>query len=537
MSAHPRSASASHDTPVLVVGAGPVGSVLALELARYGVASIVVERSLRPSPYPKMDYVNGRSMELLRRLGLAEEIRSRGVARDQPSNFLFARGYDEAPIAIWRYPSVAETAARYAAAGDGSEPLEAYQRVRGSLLEDVVRGAAREHPLIDLREGWTFTGLDQGPGGVTATVAEGDGGAARTLRARFLVACDGAGSAVRDVVGVPLDVAAPPTRHCSLYFRSSDPLLNRHGRNFLTVTAKGLNLVSRDGADTWTASFRIADGEPFPADPVAVMYERFGCSFTVDELLNVSQWQGSLSVARAYREGAVFLAGDCAHQFYPVGGHGANTGLGDAVDLGWKLAAVVGGWGGPALLDSYEAERRPVALFNREMCVNLMEVWRRFAQLTSIGATREQLAGFLEQEDYQLDNVGIHHGYRYAGSPVVSAPDGPAPRWEWRRVSPKPWPGGRLPSIRLAGGAALFDRLGTGLTLLDLSGTGDGVPAVKEAERRGLPVTRLALDDAAAIREAWGCSLVLVRPDQHVAWQGDTVPDDWDAVLDRVTGH
>lgn len=536
MSGNPRSASASHDTPVLVVGAGPVGCVLALELAGHGVASTVLERSLRPSRYPKMDYVNGRSMELLRRLGLAEAIRSSGVASDQPSNFLWMLGDDTPPVAVWRYPSVEETAARYAAAVDGTQPLEPYQRVQGSLLEQVVRDAARAHPLVDLREGCTFEGLEQGPGGVTATVRDTASGELGDLRARFLAACDGAGSAVREAVGIPVDTAAPPTRHCSLYFRSADPVLNRYGRSFLTVTAKGLNLVSRDGSDTWTASFRVEEKQPFPDDPLAVMFEKFGREFAVDDLLNVSRWHGSLSVAASYRRGSVFLAGDSAHRFYPVGGHGANTGIGDAVDLGWKLAAAVGGWGGPRLLDSYESERRPVALFNREMCANLMEVWRRFGRLAAVGASREQLAGFLGQEAYQLDNVGIHHGYRYTDSSVVEPPEGPAPSWEWQRVSAVPWPGVRVPSIRLADGTPLYDRLGTGLSLVDLSDTGAGASVAEEAGRRGIPLTRITVADP-AIRRTWGSSLVLVRPDQHVAWQAGGAPEDCSGLLDRVTGN
>ncbi|HXA59887.1 MAG TPA: FAD-dependent monooxygenase, partial [Streptosporangiaceae bacterium] len=386
------------DTPVLVVGAGPVGSVLALELARHGTPSIVLERSAGPPRFPKMDYVNGRSMELLDRLGLAEEIRSHGVAADQPANFIFTRDAAEPPITIWRYPSVTEVSLRNAQTTDGTAPAQAYQRVQGSLLEEVVRRAARDHPLIYLREGWRCTGFRETGQGVTVDAIDGTG-TVRSITARHLVACDGAASTIRASAGIGVAAAGPPTRHCSLYFTSADPVLRRHGPAFLTVTAKGLNLVSRDGAQTWTASFRVADDLVID-DPVAVMRDKFGVGFAVDELLDVSYWQGTLAVATAYRAGPVFLAGDAAHQFYPVGGHGANTGIADAVDLGWKLSAVLSGWAGPALLDSYEAERRPVALFNREMCANLMEAWRRFAQLSTVGASREQLAGFLQQEAY-----------------------------------------------------------------------------------------------------------------------------------------
>jgi len=530
--------SSTVDTPVLVVGAGPVGSVLALELARHGTPSIVLERSAGPPKFPKMDYVNGRSMEFLDRLGLSGEIRARGVASDQPANFVFTRDASEPPITIWRYPSVADVAASNARITDGTAPAQAYQRVQGSLLEEVLRAAASSHPLVDLREGCRFTGYSQTGSGVIVSATANGTGAAQSITARYLVACDGAASAVRTGTGIPVSAAGQPTRHCSLYFTSADPVLRRHGPAFLTVTAKGLNLVSRDGARTWTASFLVRDDQPIE-DPVAVMWYRFGLEFAVDELLDVSYWQGALRVAAAYRAGPVFLAGDAAHQFYPVGGHGANTGIADAVDLGWKLAAVVSGWAGPGLLDSYEAERRPVALFNREMCANLMEAWRRFAQLSAIGADREQLAGFLDQEAYQLDNVGIHFGYRYSDSPAVcpvreDAGDTPPP-WHWDEVTPVPWPGGRVPSVTL-GGASLYGLLGTGFTLVDLSAAGAGDTFAKEAAARGVPLIQIGCDDA-AVRSAWACDLVLVRPDQHVAWRGTGVPSDVGAVLDRVCGH
>lgn len=524
------------DTPVLVVGAGPVGSVLALELARHGIPSIVLEKSAGPPKFPKMDYVNGRSMELLDRLGLCEEIRARGVASDQPANFVFTRDAAEPPITIWRYPSVADVSRVNAQITDGTAPAQAYQRVQGSLLEEVLRRAASNHPLIDLREGCSYTGSSQTSTGVTISAAVKAGGASHSITARYLVACDGAASTVRESTGLAVSAASPPTRHCSLYFTSADPILRRHGPAFLTVTARGLNLVSRDGAQTWTASFRVEGDQPID-DPVAVMWDRFGLEFAVDELLDVSYWQGSLRVADAYRAGPVFLAGDSAHQFYPVGGHGANTGIADAVDLGWKLAAVVSGWAGPGLLDSYEDERRPVALFNREMCANLMEAWRRFAQLSAFGANREQLAGFLDQEAYQLDNVGIHFSYRYGESQAVCAARedaGTPPPWHWGRVTPVPWPGGRLPSVRL-GGTSLYGLLGTGFTLVDLSVAGRGETFVKEAAARGIPLIRIGCDDP-AVRSAWGCDLVLVRPDQHVAWIGSGVPWDAGSILDRLCG-
>ncbi|OLF09608.1 2-polyprenyl-6-methoxyphenol hydroxylase [Actinophytocola xanthii] len=524
------------DERVLVVGAGPVGSVLALELARHGVGSTVVDRSTAAPAFPKMDYLNGRTMELLRRLGLADEVRRGGVDTRLRSDFIWTDTLTRPPIATWHYPAPDTLAGELGEVDDGSAPLEVYQRIPGSLLENLLRRRLREHPLVDLREGWTFTDLDERPSGVVASLVARDGGARHTLHARYLAGCDGANSVVRQCRGIPMPAAGPVTSRCSVYFTSADPLLRRHGRAFVTVGAKGITLVSRDEEDTWTASFQVPTDEPFVGDPVEVMHDMLGAEFTVDEVMGVGQWQGSLAVASRYRVGPVFLAGDAAHQFYPFGGHGANTGIADAVDLGWKLAGAVHGWGGDRLLDSYEAERRPVALFNREMSADLLEVWGRFVRLAADGASRGHIGGFLDRESHQLDNLGVHFGYRYTSSPVVVHEPGPAPRWDWHRIEPTTWPGGRAPSVRLSSGTALFDRFGTGFTLVDLTGTGAGEVAVKEALGQGIPMERLAVDEA-AVRAVWERDLVLVRPDQHVAWRGDTVPDDWSAVLDVVCGR
>ncbi|HEX3591378.1 MAG TPA: FAD-dependent monooxygenase [Pseudonocardiaceae bacterium] len=524
------------ETPVLVVGAGPVGAVLALELARHGVSSVLLDRSMTASQHPKMDYLNGRSMELLRRLDLADEIRSAGVAPEHSFNFIWSRDFDEPPIAVWEYASVAQLSERIARTRDGSLPAEAHQRLRGSLLEQVLRRRAEAEPLVDFRPGWKFEALNDNGDGVRALASDTVNRSMWTIDARFVIGCDGANSRVRANLGVQTQQLGPTTMHRDVYFRSADPVLRRHGRAFLTVAAGGLTLVSRDEQDTWTGTVYLADERVRADDPIALMRRNLGADFAVDEVLNITEWEGRLSVSDSYRFGSVFLAGDSAHQFYPTGGHGANTGVGDAVDLGWKLAAYLHGWGGRALLDSYQAERRPVALFNREMCGTLQEVWIRFPRLVAHGASRAHLAGFLAKESFQIDNLGVHFGYRYDSSPVVCHEDGEPPEWQWDRIVPGTWPGGRAPATRSADGTPVFDRLGPEFTLVDGSGAHVGKRLVEAAERRGVPMRYVVLDQDDE-RAVWERELVLVRPDQHVAWRGDDEPPRWDTVLDRVTGH
>jgi 2-polyprenyl-6-methoxyphenol hydroxylase-like FAD-dependent oxidoreductase len=350
---------------VLIVGAGPVGSILALELARYDVASVVVERSLTSPVFPKMDYLNGRTMELLRRLGLSEPVRERCVDPTLTSNFCWTTGLADEPISVWHGPAPAELTRRWYQVTDGTGQLETYQRIPGNVLEETLREQVRRHPLVDLREGWNCTGVDAGP--LVRLVDET--GATREVRAAFVVGCDGANSIVRRSLGIDMPVAAPTTQRCSVYFASADPRLRAHGRAFVTVTTTGVTLVSRDERDLWTASFQVDTEASEIADPVAVLRDKLGVDLAVDEVISVSGWQGALAVADRYRAGPVFLAGDAVHRYYPFGGHGANTGIADAVDLAWKLAARLRGWGGERLLDSYEVERRPVRHPGRGWCV------------------------------------------------------------------------------------------------------------------------------------------------------------------------
>jgi 2-polyprenyl-6-methoxyphenol hydroxylase-like FAD-dependent oxidoreductase len=518
------------------VGAGPVGAITALTLARHGVPSVVIERSIRPSMHPKMDFINARSMELLRQLNLADAIRESGIASHHSTDFLWTRGFHEPPVMVWHQPSVDEMRRQYAAVNDGTAPVEPYQRVLGSTLERLLREALVEHPLIDLRPGHSFADLEAAADGVTVTVVDQTEAARNAVTADYLVGCDGARSAVRRSLGIGLDETGEATAFCSVYFRSSDPVLRRYGRAFLTIAAAGLNLVSRDEDELWTASFPTGEQGLLVTDPIAVVQQRLGVPFAVDEVISVAHWEGELALASAYRRGRAFLAGDAAHHFYPSGAHGVNTGLGDAVDLGWKLAAAVNGWGGPRLLDSYEAERRPVAVFNRELCAELLEVGRRFGRLAASGIPSEHLAGLLEIQAHQIDNLGVHFGHRYGGSPVIAVEKGDPPQWTWREITSTTWPGGRAPSVRLSSGDQLFDRLGTSFTLVDVSGSGLGCGLVEQAAARRIPMTYLPLDDP-AVRACYERDLVLVRPDHYVAWRSDHAPQNWGEIVDTVTGH
>jgi hypothetical protein len=252
------------------------------------------------------------------------------------------------------------------------------------------------------------------------------------------------------------------------------------------------------------------------------------------EMLSVNEWTQHLLCADRYADGRVFIAGDAAHLLIPTGGLGMNTGVGDATDLAWKLAATLAGWGGPHLLRSYEAERRPISLRNIEASGAAMagrESWRA-------ATTLAEMAQRFDVEQRKVTEIlGIEAGYQYVDSPIVAAEAGERPDPNNRAYVPTTWPGARLPHVWLDDGSALHDRIGSGYTLLRLGGTqADTSALVSAVHVTGAPLDVLDVADA-PVRELYGRDLVLVRPDLHVAWRGDEAPSDPVGLAARVTGH
>jgi 2-polyprenyl-6-methoxyphenol hydroxylase-like FAD-dependent oxidoreductase len=529
-------------TPVLVVGAGLTGCLLALELAHHGVSTVVLERAARPPRHPDLTMVDGRSVELLRRLGVAGRVRASAVDPACPVEVLWSRRLDQAPVHISNLPSPDELRRAYAVATDEDTLAEPYLLVTSADLTSALLDAVRAQPLIELRTGWTCTDLRQEPGGTVATALDAETGVRHLIEADYLAGCDGAHSTVRRCLGVPVDEQEPVAHHLSIAFHY--PLPTEHPGPTMIV-AGGITLTRRYSTDPWVAQVplggteRDQDGyaeggkagdEAAATDPARLLRDRLGIDLDGPDLLGVTQWDDGLGVAGHFRRGTAFLAGQSAHRFHPPSSR-VDTCIGDAVDLGWKLAAAVRGWAGPALLASYEDERRQRALLDREVLVRAMETRRRFGRLAAAGASADFLARFVLQEPPQLDPGGSVNSGAYPRSPVL---------WQERPI-PRPGRRGvrlgvRPPAVRLAGGEPLLDRLGPQFTLVDLTDGAAGKPLVAAAEERGIPMTYFGLADA-SVRASWSSRLVLIRPDQHVAWHADRSPSDWEAVLDVVTGR
>jgi len=534
-------------TPVLIAGGGPVGMTLALELARHGVASIVVERNPGTTRHPKMDLTNGRSMELYRRLGLSDAIRAAGVAADHPFNIMWATEPSGHLLHSFRYPSPVEKQAQTTRANDGTGTAEPGVRISQIVLEPVLRAAIEQSPLIDLRFGWKFAGCSQDSEGVTSRIETADGETVH-LRSTFLVGCDGGGSRVRRELGISLEGRANVARLMMIHFRSTArEVINPWGIAWHLETLKG-SVVAQNDMDTWTLHASLIDGtDESTLDPAQMIRDFFGLDFDFDVLV-ANPWSPNLLIADSYRQGRVFLAGDSAHQVIPTGGYGMNTGVGDAIDLGWKLGAVINRWAGESLLASYEAERRPIAVQNRHGSEGhfgtRMKVAAAFERALAEGplnaddAVGEDRRARLGAEIAALGNAeneswGIEHGYRYEHSPIVSG-QGDLPTFDPLHCHGDVIPGGRLPHVVLDDGTPLLDRLGPEFTLI-LRGDASAGDFKAAAETIGVPLVLLRLPEDGPSR-LLRHNLLLVRPDQHIAWCGDEASAAR-GVLERAIGN
>ncbi len=534
-------------TEVLVVGGGPVGLALACELGWRAVKCLVVEQNpeFGEEPVAKINLVNVRSMEFCRRWGIEHEVRHGGFPDDYPMTVQFLTSLRGKCIARMPYPSMGEQPELAAS------PTQR-QRIPQHLLDPLMRRAAQRFESVDTMFSCRLVTFTDHGSHVDAVLEDVRSGERREVRARYLAACDGAKSTVREQLGIALVGEGAISYSCGVYFRS--PRLwneHPHGKAIMNilVDAQGMwaNLNMIDGFKTWRLSLVGGDRyvPPEQIDVPAVMRRMVGPgSMPAYEIAGLYPWVRRAVVAETYRRGNCFLVGDSAHQLSPTGGFGMNTGFGDAVDLGWKLEARLRSWGGEALLDSYDAERRPIGARNVAEATsnfrNLRDLptfpWIDDAGNDADGKRAALGARFAEMTRKEWESLGVQLGYRYAGSPVI-VPDGTLePADDPSRYEPSSWPGCRAPHVWLEPGRSTLDLFGRGFTLLDFGASPQAADAIaREAASCGVPlrVERLRSEQARAV---YARSLVLVRPDGHVAWRGDDVAAADRSVWARVTG-
>jgi 2-polyprenyl-6-methoxyphenol hydroxylase-like FAD-dependent oxidoreductase len=533
------------ETPVLVVGGGPVGLTLALELAAQEVDCHLIDRRPEMGRLPKMERCNARTMENFRRLGLADAIRDAGLPSEIPMDvFVCVESIVDPPLVHHRYPSVAALKQRGQKVNDGSMPLEPYQLISQYTLEPLLRAVAEQSPFVTVQFGHELVSFAQDADGATATVRtipETE----EVIRAQYLVGCDGAASRVRSELGIELRGDSLLELRQALF--RSDDLFERipigRGRHYHIADANSSFLIVQDDTRHFSLHGVVDRDEDMPA-----LFERVVGMPIQYETLYIGRWTQRLMLADRYREGRVLLAGDAAHLVIPTGGLGMNTGAGDAVDLAWKLAGVIQSWGGPELLDSYEQERRPVgarAVAASRRAAAGRRRWRSAWRPEIVEHTPEgelarfDLAGLADREQrWSNDLLGIELGYSYRGSPIVVDEPGPGPDTESFSYRPSSWPGNRVPHVWLNDRSALHDHLGRRFTLLHRGPLGDAAAGLADAfAEHGVPFDTFLLDSAAAELVLEGHDLILVRPDLHVAWRGSHAPARPREVAAVVAGH
>lgn len=518
---------------VAIVGGGPVGLALAVTLGMAGIPCALVERQPRPSAIPKGQNLTARSLEHFCSWGCADELHA---ARLLPPGFPIGgiTAYENLASEYWYAPAGRETVADFY--------YERNERLPQYLTESVLRNRVRELDTVTAMFGWSAAGLTEEAGGVRVTAVADPGAQRCEIECDYIVGCDGAHSGVRERAGIGSSGADFDQRMVLAVFRSPE-LHARVGRFPLRTTYRVLHpelegywrFFGRvDATGTWFFHAPVRADATSDNFDVHALIERAAGSPVACTFDYVGFWDLRIDIADSYRRGRVFIAGDAAHSHPPYGAYGLNTGLEDAVNLGWKLAAVLRGWGGPHLLDSYARERRPIFAETAEVIAEGIAKDRAFLERYSPHRDR----GEFERAWSAMtggDTAPAWYEPHYEGSPVICGPEGAAPGVHGQHAF-EARPGHHLAPAALSSGRNVFEDLGGTFTLLALTGDPGSAAAFQAAARALRMPLRVVADTFDDQRASYGRRFILVRPDQHVAWAADRPPADPAALLRRAAG-
>jgi len=540
---------------VLIVGAGPVGLTLAMDLAAHGVSVILCEtRRFAEPPSVKCNHVSSRTMEQFRRLGVAQQLRDAGLPADYPNDVVFrtsATGTELARIPIPcrrdRYTETEGPDARW-------PTPEPPHRINQIYLEPILLRHTAALPGVQLLNRTQFTAFTQDCKGVSITATDLDSHATHHIRCRYMVGCDGGGSAVRKQIGARLEGTAVIQRVQSTFIRAPQLRALMPGKPAWSYYAMNPRrcgtMFAIDGQETWLVHNHLNADEPEfdSVDRDQSLREILGVGPDFPyEIISKEDWVGRRLVANRFREGRVFLAGDAAHLWVPYAGYGMNAGIADALNLSWLLAACVRGWGDEGILDAYEAERLPiteqVSNFAMEHAQKMIRARRAVPQdIEAPGPEGDALRAEVGREAYDLNVqqfccAGLNFGYFYTGSPIIVA-DGEhtPPAYSMGGFTPSTVPGCRAPHFWLTDGRSLYDAFGPGYTLLRFDRSADVSALERAARAYDMPLAVVDID-AAEVPPAYMHRLVLCRADQHVAWRGAYVPPDAYELVAQLRGE
>ncbi|MES2189790.1 MAG: FAD-dependent monooxygenase [Pseudomonadota bacterium] len=534
-------------TQVLIVGAGPAGQGMAIELGQRGIDCLVIEKNPRIGVAPRAKTTNVRTREHFRRWGIAGALRDAApFGVDYPSNIAFTTRMSG--HLLTRFDN-----ALYCAPGRNPLYAEHAQWVPQYTVERVMREHLETLASVEVQVNCELTGFTQDDDGVLARVRDVETGVEREVRAQFIAGCDGGRSLVRSAIGARMEGTFGLSRNYNIVFHAPGLAdAHPHGKAIMywQINDDVPSIIGpMDSGDRWFfMPTGLAPDVQVTKDTAADLIRRATGIDLPFEVLSIDEWVAHRVVADRYRDRRAFLAGDACHLHPPYGGFGMNMGVSDAVDLGWKLAAVLQGWGGEILLQSYELERRPVHMHVlQEAATNHSKFSNALFEAgleddTPAGAEARQRVGrrINAEKLSEFYTLGTILGDRYTNSPVVQPALGVlAATRDFLNYVPSPAPGGRAPHAWLHDGSSLFDNFGQGFTLLALptaaSSSLDAAGA--DARRLAIPLKILQLDNP-ALPGLYNRRLTLIRPDQHIAWTGDVWPsaEDFD-VLMMATGQ
>ncbi|KAK9246522.1 2,4-dichlorophenol 6-monooxygenase [Lipomyces tetrasporus] len=548
--------TARHEAPVVVVGGGPVGMLAAYELSRLDIPCLLAEQNQDTTKWPKMDLTNCRSMEILRMMGIADEMRTQKGAVGGKYRFdtLFytSCGPTGKLLTSWPLPSSDEWRSTIATVNDGSQPAEPAQRCSQVVFEAWLKRKCLAEPLIDGHFGWKYLAHVEDGNGVESTFVDMNG-QTHAVRSKYLIGADGGGSLVRATAGIRIVTSVLPVALYLVHFRSRDLAERRpFGRFWHMLPPFGGFIVDQDENEVFTVHMQLdsVDADVSTIDPYEWVYKCFGGAgepyrFVIDEIIVSSAWRPNFAIADRYisEGGHVVLVGDACHRNPPHGGYGMNSGLEDALAVAWRLSALTKGYGGPHLLQSYEDEQRPTMIRRLERCNrHVMEHVPRYQWYAEKGPElliaetqegaqfRKQIADFLDVSGSECTDRGIELDSRYKSGVIFQDVCATAePEWDFKRYTPSTYPGARAPHLFLKDGkTSILDLFGKEWTLISFVTGGRGHDAAVFADTAAaikMPLKIVLIEGEEHAHKIWGENHVLVRADGHVAWRGSEIPN------------
>ena len=542
---------------VVIVGAGPVGLIAAMDLAYRGIRPVVLEARSDAEPmHSRCNTTSARTMEILRRLECSRRYRRVGLPPEYPVDVVYMTRINGEEITRYKLPGSGMRFEEDRFAHDGNwHSAERSHRSSQMFLERVLRDHAVNHFGIDVRYFHEVTDIDQSAGEVELSFTDTRTAEPGKIAARYVVACDGGRSTIRRQLGISMEGGSTGLgRTQSIFFRSDDVLRNFAAvpgwMNWVINSDCFGNIIPINGTDLWLTHCMIPEG----ADGVTKeQYDRqirqlMGCDIQY-EVIGVEVWQFSRVIASQYRKGNVFLAGDAAHAWPPYAGHGMNTGIEDGTNLSWMLAGVLQGWASEDILDAYDAERRDIGERISNIAVGLASGQHSITQDIDLrsrtelpgkdgaAARREIRNRLLDTDSQQFNAEGLNFGLQYGASPIIIYDEGEAPPFSVSDYIPSTVPGCRAPHfIFTESGAPLIDHMGKGFSLLVSDDDVDVTGLVSAAAACGMPLAVIDIAHEPKAKRLYDRKLVLVRPDDRIAWRSNEAPADPAGLLAIVCG-